>query len=138
MHVVPDPTNVMVTPPHPTIFAGSSLTLTCTVTLPPAVDVSVIVRTVWTGHRTSNPVPATTTGHNSYLYTSTTILDAARSGSYTCQAMITSSSYFITGSGMMSGTATVTVGESATGNKLSMRFKISNRKLFNIVEICTL
>jgi hypothetical protein len=38
-------------------------------------------------------------------------VDAARNGSYTCQASIDSSSSFITRSGKTSGSITITVGE---------------------------
>jgi hypothetical protein len=38
-------------------------------------------------------------------------VDAARNGSYTCQASIDSSSQFITGSEKTSGSVTITVGE---------------------------
>ena len=108
---------VTVTPaPSDMIIAGSSPTLTCTVELSPAVDVPVTVNTMWTGpagelFTPTNPVPAMIV--NLTTYTSLAMVDAARSGNFTCQATVSSSSQFITGSGMMSGTTTITVGKKA-------------------------
>ena len=104
-----------VAPPSDMIIAGSSPTLTCTVELSLVVDVPVTVNTEWMGPAgvsltPANPVPAMM--ESPTRYTSTVMVDAARSGDYTCQAMVTSSSQFTTGSGIMSGTAVVNVGES--------------------------
>ena len=75
------------------IIAGSSFNLTCTVELSPAVDVPVTVATEWSGPAETMflqnmVVPATMV--NLTVYTSTVTVDAARNGSYTCQAVITS------------------------------------------------
>ena len=108
---------VTVTPaPSDMIIAGSSPTLTCTVELSPAVDVPVTVNTEWTGpagvmFTPTNPVPAMMV--NLMRYTSTVMVDAARSGDYTCQVTISSLSQFVIGIGMMSGTTTITVGKKA-------------------------
>ena len=103
----------MVTAPVGTIFAGSSPSLTCTVDLDPAVDVPVTVNTVWTGpaltaFTPTNPVPAAM--ESLMRYTSTAVVDAARNGSYTCQATVSSSSEFTTGGGTLSASTTITVG----------------------------
>ena len=75
------------------VIAGSSVTLICTVELSPVVDVPVTVNTGWTGpgwvmFMPANPVPAVMM--NLTTYTSTVSVSAARNGSYTCQATITS------------------------------------------------
>ena len=113
LHAVPPPTAVTVSPPVGTVYAGASLTLTCTVELSPSVDVPVTVNTVWTGpdmtsFTPTNPVPAVM--ENQTRYTSTVTVDAARSGNYTCQASVTSSVMFVTGSGILSGLVIVTTG----------------------------
>ena len=88
------------------VIAGSSITLTCTVELSPAVDVPVTVNTEWTGpggvmFMPANPVPAVMM--NITTYTSTVSVNVARNGSYTCQATITSG-------GITSGSTYITVG----------------------------
>ena len=103
--LVEAPVNVRVTYPM-RVIAGSSSNLSCTVQLSPAIDVPVNVSTEWSGperiiflpHRI---VPAVMI--DIATYTSTVTIDAARSGSYTCQATISSG-------GTMSGSANVTVG----------------------------
>ena len=109
---VPDPTSVSITPGI--VIAGSQATLTCVVELPLSVDVPVTVNTMWTGPdevtlTPTNPVPAMMMSLT--RYTSTSMVDAARSGNYTCKATVTSSSQFIAGSGMMSGTTAIIVGK---------------------------
>ena len=91
--------------PNP-ILSGSSPTLTCAVELSPAVDVPVTVNTEWTGPANvmfmpANPVPAVMV--NTTTYVSTVSVGAARTGSYTCQATITSG-------GTTSGSTDITVG----------------------------
>ena len=110
---VPAPTAVMVTAPVDTIFAGSSPSLTCTVDLDPAVDVPVTVNTVWTGpamtaFTPTNPVPAVM--ESLTRYASTAVVNAVRSGSYTCQANVSSSSEFTTGGETLSASLTITAG----------------------------
>ena len=92
---------------------SATVTLTCTVELSPAVDVTVTVNTVWTGpdgfmvNRPAGRVGSTT------AYTSTAMVSSFgrdQSGVYTCTATVSStSSFFVSSSG--SGTARVTVGE---------------------------
>ena len=112
--LVPAPSMVTVTPPSGVIIAGSSPTLTCTVELSPAVDVQVTVNTVWTGPDGVTLTPTNPVMESPARYTSTVMVNAARSGDYTCQATVSSSSQFVTGSGMMSGTTTITVGKNTT------------------------
>ena len=88
------------------VIAGSSVTLTCAVELSPVVDVAVTVNTEWVGpggvmFMPANPVPAVMV--NITTYTSTVSVSAARNGSYTCQATITSG-------GTTSGLTGITVG----------------------------
>ena len=118
---VPVPSNVRVTLPSDVIIAGSSPNLTCIVELSPAVDVPVTVNTVWTGPngvtlKPTNPEPAMM--ESLTRYTSLAKVDAARSGNYTCQATVSSSSQFITGNESLSGTTTITVGESPSYDNL--------------------
>ena len=87
---VPAPTSVTVT--NGSVNVGSTVTLTCTVELSPAVDVPVTVNTVWTGPdgfmttNTAQPVMGSTT-----TYTSTAMVSSFgrdQSGDYTCTATV--------------------------------------------------
>ena len=104
-----------VTVSNSSVIVGSTVTLTCTVELSPAVDVPVTVNTVWTGpagFSTTNTAQAM--AGNTTTYTSTAIVSSfgrAQSGNYTCTATVSSSFLFITGTGSRSGTAKVTIGE---------------------------
>ena len=100
-----------VSPTMGTSSNGASLTLTCTVELNPSVDVPVTVNTVWTGPDMTSFTPSDslpTMMENQTRYTSTVMVDAARGGNYTCQATVTSSVMFVTGSGTLSGLVTNT------------------------------
>ena len=88
------------------VIAGASVTLTCAVELSPAVDVPVTVNTEWTGladvmFMPANPVPAMIVNITTYI--STVSVGAARTGSYACQATITSGE-------TTSGSTDITVG----------------------------
>jgi hypothetical protein len=88
------------------VIAGASVTLTCAVELSPVVDVPVTVNTEWTGpadvmFMPANPVPAVMV--NITTYVSTVSVGAAETGSYSCQATITSG-------GTTSGSTDITVG----------------------------
>ena len=108
---VPAPTAVTVTPPIGMIIAGSSPSLACTVELSLAVDVPVNVSTEWSSPGMTVVTPTSSLMENLTRYTIMANVGAARNGSYTCRASIDSSSQFITGSGMTSGSITITVGE---------------------------
>ena len=108
--LVPAPTSVIVATPVDAIIAGSSPTLTCTVELSPAVDVPVTVNTVWTGPSLTTVTPTSLMMENLTRYIAMAMVDAARNGSYTCQATVYSSSQFITGGGSMSASTIITVG----------------------------
>ena len=109
---VPAPASVAVTPPTGIIIAGSSPSLTCTVELSSAVDIEVTVNTMWTGPDIMMIVtPTSSMIVNLTRYVIMVNVDAARGGSYTCQASIDSSSQFITESGMTSGSTNINVGE---------------------------
>ena len=114
--LVPSPTSVTVTSytANPVRPVGINVTLTCTVELSPAVDVPVTVNTVWTGPdgfmttNTSQPVMGSTT-----TYTSTMIVTSFgrnQSGIYTCNAIVTSNSQYLTDSSK-SGSKNVTTGK---------------------------
>ena len=107
---MPAPTAVMVTTPVDAIIAGSSPNLTCTVELSPAVDVPVTVNTVWNGPALTTVTPTSLMIESLTRYIVMAMVDAARNGSYTCQATVSSSSQFTTGGGMTSGSAIITVG----------------------------
>ena len=107
----------MVTHPLGMIYAGASLSLTCTVELSSSVDVPVTVNTVWTGpdmtsFTPSNWVGAVMENHTSYI--STTTIDAARSGNYTCKATVSSYLTFVTGNETLNGSVDIIVGMSIT------------------------
>ena len=108
---VPAPTAATIPIPVNEIIAGSSPILTCTVDLDPAVDIAVTVNTEWTGPDMTTVTPTSSVMESLTRYTVMASVNAARNGSYTCQASIDSSSQFITGSGMTSGSAAITVGE---------------------------
>ena len=108
---MPAPTAVIVTPPVGMIIAGSSPILTCTVELSPAVDVPVNVNTEWSLPDVTMVTTTSSVMESLTRYTIMANVDAARNGSYTCRANIDSSSQFITGSGMTSGSIAITVGE---------------------------
>ena len=109
---VPAPTSVTVT--NGSVNVGSTVTLTCTVELSPAVDVPVTVNTVWSGPNgfmttnTAQRMGSTTT------YTSTAMVSSFgrdQSGDYTCTATVSSTSSFITNSMPGSSSTRVTVGK---------------------------
>ena len=107
---MPAPTTVLVSPPMNTIIAGSSPNLTCTVELSPAVDVPVAVNTVWTGPALTTVTPTSIMMESLTRYITVAMVDAARNGSYTCQATVSSSSQFTTGGGSVSASTIITVG----------------------------
>ena len=95
------------------VNVGSTVTLTCTVELSPAVDVPVTVNTVWTGPNgfmttsTAQPVTGSTT-----TYTSTAMVSSFgrdQSGDYTCTTTVTPNptSTYLTGSGVLSNTTSI-------------------------------
>ena len=73
------------------------------------VDVPVTVNTVWTGPNGTTVTPTRSLMENLTRYTSTGIVNVARNGNYTCQASIDALSLFVIGSGMTSGSTTITV-----------------------------
>ena len=97
------------------VIVGSTVTLTCTVELSPAVDVPVTVNTVWTGptgFSTTNTAQAM--AGSTTTYTSTALVSSFgiyQSGNYNCTATVSSTFSFITGTGSHSGTAKVTISE---------------------------
>ena len=115
--IVPAPVPITITF-SPVIYIrpnGTTVNLSCTVELSPLVDVPVTVNTVWSGPTgvtlsPSNPVEVSSTS-----YTSTVILHSFginESGDYTCTAIVNStSSTFITGSQLLSGSSRITVGK---------------------------
>ena len=112
------PNSVTVTsdPGSPIRPVGSTVTLTCTVELSPAVDVPVTVNTLWTGPdgfittNTAQPVMGSTT-----TYTSTVMVNSFQrnqSGNYSCRVTVSSSSPVLTNSSQRSHTKRITTGKS--------------------------
>ena len=101
---VPAPTSVTVT--NGSVNVGSTVSLTCTVELSPAVDVPVTVNTVWTG---LDGFMTTNTGQSVIGYTSTTIVSRERSGNYTCTATVRpiSASTYLARSGVLSNATSI-------------------------------
>ena len=83
--------------------------------LSPLVDVPVTVNTVWSGPTGVTLSPTNPVEVSSTSYTSTVILHSFginESGDYTCTATVNStSSTFITGSQLLSGSSRITVGK---------------------------
>ena len=95
------------------VNVGSTVTLTCTVELSPAVDVPVTVNTVWTGPDGFMTTNTTQTIMGST--TSTVVVSSFgrnQSGEYTCTATVSSTSSFLTNS-MGSSSTRVTVGKAS-------------------------
>ena len=117
LYIVSSPTSVIVTsdPIIPIRPVGFDVTLTCTVELSPAVDIIVIVNTVWTGPdgfmstNTAQPVMGSTT-----TYTSTAMVSSFgrdQSGVYTCTATVSSTSQYLITIGSLVGSATIIAGQ---------------------------
>ena len=117
LHVVSSPTSVIATsdPVSPIQPVGSDVTLTCIVELSPAVDIIVIVNTVWTGPdgfmstNTAQPVMGRTT-----TYTSTAMVSSFgrdQSGVNTCTATVSSTSQYLITIGSLVGSATIIAGQ---------------------------
>ena len=107
---VPSPVTVGIINASETIIAGSS-DLKCIVQFDEAVDVWLNVKIMWHG---PGGVTLITTNQeqmiNFTVYTSTTTIEAAISGNYSCEAMISSSSQFIIGNKNASGNLEIIVG----------------------------
>ena len=117
---VPTP-SVTVTVPDGTLYAGTNVTLNCTIQLDGAIDTGVDVTLVWTGppgdtvlSTTGEPITVSdvTGSRRSYQSTVTfTVLISNDDGAYTCEATVSPNptSEFITMSGAGSDSGTVTV-----------------------------
>ena len=110
--------------PNPVRPIGSAVNLTCVVhvELGPAVDVPVIVSTVWTGPSgfTANNISHPISGISSsmYIITSRTVIssfEGSQSGVYTCTARLNASSssrsYLIDSGTKSAGSIQITTGE---------------------------
>ena len=95
------------------IFAGSNITLICSVKVPLFVDVALIVDTEWTGQAGTleSLTKSETLNATRFDYTTVTTIDRVRSGNYTCKATIRSMSKFITGNETLSDLISITVGK---------------------------
>ena len=112
---VPAP-NVHTSPPDEPVYAGGSLTMSCIITLPSAVDSGVTVSAMWSGPSgiltTSSRImlSETITSTSPYTLQSTLVItnidQSQDDGSYTCSAAVTSLSSYIIGS---NGLATVDI-----------------------------
>ena len=98
------------------VNVGSTLILTCTVELSPAVDVPVTVNTVWTGpdgFMTTNTAQSVMGSNTTYISTAmVSSFGRNQSGDYTCTATVSSTSSFLTNS-MGSSSTRVTVGKAS-------------------------
>ena len=115
--LVPPPSAVTVTAsPNGTIFTGSSLTLTCSIELSEAVNITVTVNTVWSGPPGTQFTTTTSvaTRMTATTYTSTATISSVEtsdSGEYTCTATVNSTSNsFVLASGGVTGSTSVNVG----------------------------
>ena len=108
------PANVSVTSdtPNPVEPDKSNVTLTCTVDLDSSVDVSVTVKTEWTGPASVESRPSSVTNEvNITRYTGTitiTSFERSQSGVYNCTATVLSN---LSLSSTVVGTTRVTVGK---------------------------
>ena len=116
-HLVPPPTAVTVmASPDGTIFTSSPLTLTCSIELSEAVNITVTVNTVWSGPPGTQFTTTTSvaTRMTATTYTSTATISSVEtsdSGEYTCTATVSSTSNsFVLASGGATGSTSVTVG----------------------------
>ena len=114
---VPTP-SVNVTVPDGTLYAGTNVTLNCTIQLDGAIDTGVDVTVLWTGPPVLSTtgeritVPDVTGSRPTYQSTVTfTPLISNDDGAYTCNATVSPNptSEFITVSGAGSDSGTVTV-----------------------------
>ena len=117
---VPQPT-VNITPNRTgDLYAGTSLTLTCSIQLNPAVDTTVMVTRIWSGPRSqavsnSSRVTVSNLVQSSAILYETTIefvpLNTTDSGNYMCEATVTPDpqSQFVTMSTAGNDTHSVTV-----------------------------
>ena len=106
------PSSVMVASPPSSTLTGSSLTLTCSITLEEDIVDYVTVEVVWTGPTSSSLTDGTTPTGSGTSYTSTLPLSsvtASDAGPYTCTARLTSSLPFLLSSDTNSDSTTVTV-----------------------------
>ena len=107
---VPMPT-VSLTPPTSPLYAGTSLTLTCTITVNPAVDTTVSVAVTWERTRNTGPVTITTGvstmgSRPTFSSTVTGITLSTLDTGFTCRA-VASTTQSNSPEGMSSRTVTV-------------------------------
>lgn len=102
------------------------LNLTCNITLNEHVDVPLIVTTVWAAPEmvtTSSISTETTADEVDYMrYTSTNTFYPARSGNYTCNATVNSTSPYITGNQSGYGTLHINVCKQRDLNNFTLVF----------------
>ena len=98
--LVPAP-EVSLSVPRGTLFQGTSLTLSCTATLPPSVDTNVNVTIQWIPNITDNRVTITPASSLQSPFISTLTISPlamADTGMYSCVASADSTSKYITSS----------------------------------------
>ncbi|XP_064386142.1 mucin-2-like isoform X2 [Halichondria panicea] len=133
---IPTPEVTLTTPPSP-LTAGTSLTLTCTITVDNAVDLNVVVDIVWEISTDSDPItiPSTATGSvPTFTNTLTIPILSTRYTGVTCRATVNVVGEFaVTDSPEGSATVPITVqaplppvvmisvsGDSVAGSSLSL------------------
>ena len=120
LHTVPQPTVNITSNRTGVLYAGTPLTLTCSIQLNPAVDTTVVVNRMWSGpgsHTVSNSSRVTVSNlaeRSAILYESTiefSSLSTTDSGNYECEATVTPDpqSQFVNKSRANSDTHSVTV-----------------------------
>ena len=117
---VPQPTVNVTSNRTGVLYAGTPLTLTCSIQLNPAVDTTVMVTRTWSGpgsqviSNSSHVTVSDILKKSAFIYTTTIEFDplsATDSGDYECEATVTPDpqSQFVITSTMGSGTLTVIV-----------------------------
>lgn len=107
----------MVITAPPEVIAGSSISLNCTIKFSLAVDILLDVSVHWTGPNNfvRNSNGRVTESINEY--SSTTTVDAARNGTYSCEATVTSHYIRTTDNVTRSTSIRVITGEPILGGK---------------------
>ena len=108
---VSSPATVRIENSTDTIIAGSSPELNCIVQFDEAVDVPLTIIGNWIGPDGAFASTNLELIMNFTMYMSTTMIGAAKNGTYSCEVMINSSSQFIIGNEHASGHLEIIVGK---------------------------
>ncbi len=111
---VPPPSVAVTADTNRTLYAGEDVTLTCDITLDPAVDSEVAVTASWTGPDGPITAGVSDISGSGLAYQSTLTLSSlttSDSGDYTCTASVDPATPLVVGSGGGTGSHTITVGK---------------------------